>query len=367
MVEPYGPAVERRIRNMRTQHQALLRGGHRWSLRTLFSTPDFDIADYCADFRPSKYGPAACAEAERFCRRHGIWPSAGGAQYNSMTPYLHPATISADRMTTIGILNAILFWLNDTVGREKFPQLTPAARAAARATVLRLGETLETGSPPNGSAPEVIAIAELRTRLVRTADSDWLNRFTRSTIQHLSTAIRDQNARARGAVPTVAEYIDVRADVSGMYPAVALCEFARDDYLPWDRIRAAGLDATLDRLRELTVQIGALMNDVFSFEKECIADRADFNLVAVCLLNNRAWTLADAIYGAAELVSGRLTDFRHTHAHLVQECDRRQGEPARAVRAHANDLAGCAKATWVWQTATSRYKGNSIFLENAGR
>ncbi|WP_280395498.1 terpene synthase family protein [Nocardia brasiliensis] len=367
MVEPYGPAVERRIMEMRAEYRDLLQNDRRWSLRTLFSTADYDIADYCAGFRPNRYGTIACAEVESFCRRHGIWLTAGGAQYNSMTPYLHPAAITADRMTTIGIVNAILFWLNDTVGREKFPHLTSAAKTAARRMVLRLGETLETGCTTIDSTPEVHATAELRARLTHDADHTWLDRFTCSTIAHLSTAIRDQNARARGGVPTVTEYIGIRTHVSGMYPAIALCEFARDDYLRWNLIRAAGLGAGLDHLRELTVQIGALMNDVFSFEKECIVDRADFNLVAIFLLNNPGWTLADAIHGAAELVCHLLTDFRRTHARLILECDRHRGEPARAVRAHADDLVGCAQATWVWQTTTSRYRGNSIFIENTGR
>ncbi|WP_433574720.1 terpene synthase family protein [Nocardia brasiliensis] len=364
MGEPYRPAVEWRIADMRAQHLAMHQQGRRWSLRGLFSTADCDIGDYCRDFTPNRFGAVACAAVERFCRRHEIWLPVDGPHYNSMTPYLHPSAITVERMTTIGIFNAILFWLNDTVGREKFPRLTQAARFAARETVLRLCETLDTGSPTADSTPTTEAVAEFRTLLIQDASADWIDYFIGSTIEHLTVSIRDHNARARGAVPTVEEYIDIRGHVSGMRPAIALYEFARDEYLAWDRLRAAELDAPLTHLRELTVQLGALMNDIFSFEKECIIDRSDFNLIPVCMLNHPGWTLAEAISNAAELVRDRFTELRRAHAALVTECDRRQNELARAVRTHADDLVDGAKATWVWQTTTPRYQGMSIFLEN---
>ncbi|MGW4843075.1 terpene synthase family protein [Nocardia brasiliensis] len=364
MGEPYRPAVEWRISTMRAQYLAMRQQGRRWSLRGLFSMADCDIADYCQDFTPNRYGAQACAEVERFCRRHGIWLETYGPQYNSMTPYLHRSAATVERMTTIGIFNAILFWLNDTVGREKFPHLTRDARFAARETVLRLCETLDTGGTTAGSAPIIEAVAEFRGMLVSDADADWLNYFIGSTIEHLTVAIRDHNTRARGTVPTVAEYIDIRGQVSGMRPAVALYEYARNEYLSWDRISAAELGTPLTHLRELTVQVGALMNDIFSFEKECIDDRSDFNLIPVCMLNHPGWTLAEAIFNAAELVRDRFNDLRRTHTLLIEECDRQPGVVARAVRTHADDLVDGAKATWVWQTTTSRYQGVSIFLEN---
>ncbi|MFI6218532.1 terpene synthase family protein [Nocardia brasiliensis] len=364
MGEPYRPAVEWRISTMRAQYLAMRQQGRRWSLRGLFSMADCDIADYCGDFTPNRYGALACAEVERFCRRHSIWLSADGPHYNSMTPYLHRSAVTAERMTTIGIFNAILFWLNDTVGREKFPHLTHAARFAAREGVLRLCETLDTGSTTADPTPITEAMAEFRSMLVRDAADDWLDYFIGSTIEHLTLAIRDHNARARGTVPTVAEYIDIRGHVSGMRPAVALYEFARNEYLSWDRIREAELDAPLTQLRELTVQFAALMNDIFSFEKECIVDRSDFNLIPVCLLNQPRSTLAEAIFNAAELVRDRFNDLRRTHALLLEKCDDRPGTVAEAVRTHADDLVDGAKATWVWQTTTSRYQGISIFLEN---
>ncbi|WP_433207720.1 terpene synthase family protein [Nocardia sp. CA-107356] len=365
MVGEYGPAVEAELAAMRTEYEALVGAGRGWSLRTLFSTPDCDIVDFCEGFAPNRFGVRAAAEVEGFCRRFGIWLEVGGAHYNSMTPYLHPYAATAQRMTTIGIYNAILFWLNDTVGREKFAHLTDTEQRQAAATVERLCGLLDTRNAAMDPTPVEAATVEFLELLDGYADPDWLGRFLDSTIDHLRPAIRDQNARARGELLAVPDYIDLRAQVSGMYPAIALCEFGRDEYLPWHRIQAAGLDADLHRLRRLTVEIGALMNDVFSFEKECIHDRADFNLIPLCLLNNPGATLAEAVLDAGRIVRDRLTEFHRVRARIGRYCgeltDRSVVEP---VSAHVEDLLGCVQATWVWQTTTLRYKGISIFNEN---
>jgi hypothetical protein len=350
---------------MRQEYDALVEQGERWSLRSLFSTPDRDIAEYCRDFRPNRFGEQALAEVERFCRGHDIWLESGGAHYNSMTPYLHPNAVTADRMTIIGIFNAILFWLNDTVGREKFAHLSESEQVRAAHTAGRLRDMLESRGPATDPTPEEVATAEFLTLLARDAEPDWLDRFLASTAEHLRTAIRDQNTDARGGLLTVAEYIDLRSEVSGMYPAIAMCEFGRDDYVPWGTLRDGGPSAELLRLRRLTAEIGALMNDMFSFEKECIADGADFNLIPVWLLNTPGATLADAVYGSARIVRDRLTEFHDLRERILRDyADAADPRTADSVAAHIEDLVGCVQATWAWQIVTPRYKGVSIFEEN---
>ncbi|MGI5218792.1 terpene synthase family protein [Nocardia sp. CA-290969] len=367
MATRYTSALEREITDMRKQYETWVRSGEPWSLRELFSTPDCDIADYCAQFRPSEFGAQACDEVERYCRAQGIWLEPAGAHYNSMTPYLHPNPISGQRLTVIGLFNAILFWLNDTVGREKYGHLTEAGQRRARDELERLCRLLETRTASADTTPVEAATVEFLSRTDELADPRWLAGFLDSTVEHLRTAIRDQNARARGDLLTAGEYIDLRAQVSGMYPAIALCEFGRDSYLREEQLSAVGLTADLRRLRLLTAEIGALMNDMFSFEKECIADRSDFNLIPVCLLNTPGATLADAVRDAGAVVRDRIAEFRRRHDALVD----RSREPALAdtglgaqLSEHLADLTACVQASWVWQLETTRYKGNSIFTEN---
>ncbi|QLY30317.1 terpene synthase family protein [Nocardia huaxiensis] len=367
MVSEHTSAVEDGIERMRAEYRALLRSDRRWSLRELFSAPGADIAEYCRAFRPNRFGEAACAAVEQFCRRHSLWLDAGGAHYNSMTPYLHPGAITVERMTAIGIYNAILFWLNDTVGREKFGHLSRSGQRAAGVAVERMVRLLETRAAPDDPTPLEAACGEYLAMMTGLAQPEWLERFLTQTVEHLLPAIQDQNARARGSLLDVDEYIELRAHVSGMYPAIALCEFGQDSYLDWADIESAGLADELRRLRVLTVDIGALMNDVFSFEKECITDLADFNLIPLWLLNHPGTDLVQAIEGAAAIVRDRLTEFRTLHERVLADCDRLRAnapESAKTIALHAADLADCVQATWVWQITTQRYKGESIFIEN---
>lgn len=368
MASRYTSALERNIADMRVQHEIWVRTHKPWSLRELFSTPDCDIADYSREFRPSEFGEQVCADVERYCRAQGIWLEPGGAHYNSMTPYLHPGPVSAERLTAIGLFNAILFWLNDTVGREKFGHLPEDEQRRARTELDRLCGLLESRTAPENPSPIEKATVDFLSRLhAQDADPEWLDGFLESTVEHLRTAIRDQNARSRRDLLTTAEYIDLRAQVSGMYPAIALCEFGRDSYLDREWSAAAGLVDDLRRLRVVTAEIGALMNDMFSFEKECIVDRSDFNLISVCFLNSPGATLADAVRVAAGLIRDRLTEFRGLHAALVARCaepDILDSGPTSPIRTHLDDLEGCVQATWVWQLMTTRYKGGGIFAEN---
>ncbi|MBL1078631.1 terpene synthase [Nocardia sp. 2] len=364
MVSEHTSTVEAGIERMRAEYSALIRAGRRWSLRELFSAPNADIAAYCREFQPSKFGDEACAAVERFCRRHSIWLENGGEHYNSMTPYLHPGAIDAERMTAIGIYNAILFWLNDTVGREKFGHLNAERRREAGVAVERMVRLLETRAVPANPTPLEAATGEYLAMMVELAQPRWLQRFLAQTVEHLRPAIRDQNARARGTLLAVDEYIALRAHVSGMYPAIALCEFGQDSYLDWPHIDRAGLGADLRRLRGLTVDIGALMNDVFSFEKECIVDLADFNLIPLWQLNNPGADLTRAVHAAAAIVRGRLTEFRALHERIRARVRTMEAEVELPVSRHAADLADCVRATWVWQVTTHRYKGVSIFAEN---
>ncbi|MQY25979.1 hypothetical protein NRB56_15380 [Nocardia sp. RB56] len=358
-------AIEARLAAMRADHQRLVRDGPQWSLEDLFSTPECGITQYCKDFRPNQFGVEACAAVEAFCRRHGIWLEAGGAHYNSMTPFLHPRAVTPERMTLIGNYNAILFWLNDTVGREKFAHLTATEQAQAWDTVESLCRLLETRRTDSEPTPVEAATAEFVAELIANGEPGSVDRILDSTGDHLRTAIRDQNARARGDLLSVEEYIDLRARVSGMYPAIALCEYGRDTYLPWDRIRAAGIETDLRRLQRLTADIGALMNDMFSFEKECIVDGADFNLIPIWLLNNAGADLGDAVRAAGDIVRDRFTLFRRIWQPLYDRCAE-SDDPATTdpVADHLLDLRCCVQASWVWQIETSRYKGSSIFAEN---
>src|SRR5690606_21907031 len=146
--------------------------------------------------------------------------------------------------------------------------------------------------------------------------------------------------------------IDCRLHVSGMYATVGLMEFGDNQYLNWPELAAWGLDHGLKRLQWLCAAIGALMNDMFSFEKEFIVDGSDFNLIPVGLLNHDKWTLQNAVLGAANIVREYVKEFVQLSTDLETRCEfylETNPEMVSAVWTNIRALRYSVQATWVWE------------------
>ncbi len=338
-----------------------------FALRNLFSSPELDIMDYCKDFRVNPHAQPSEAEVKTFAQHHGVWVKKGGDHYNNMTAYLHP-TPDYERLTLIGKAYAVLFYMNDTIGREKMGHMTAEQIAEVRGIVGRLEVWLKTGALPPGAGP-IERSAYVSSEEIRAlADPAWYQAFLVHMKQHFEPSFFDRNARAQGEVMTVHEYIDCRLNVSGMFATIALMEFGDGEYIEWQEVRAFGFYNELKRLQWLCAAIGALMNDLFSFEKEFIVEGSDFNLIPVMTLNNPHWSLEQVVTHAAELVRCYVIEFRDLAEQIEAVCgEQADAHPAlvSAIRKHILSLVGSVQATWVWENDTARYKqAQTIFLEN---
>ena len=144
------------------------------------------------------------------------------------------ATPNYPRLTAIGKAYAFMFFMNDTIGREKMGQMTPKQIGEVRRIVDRLYTLIHTGELPAGSGPIEQGAYESSAEIQALADPVWFRDFMAMVEQHLQPSFYDQNSRAQGQVLTVQEFIDRRLHVSGMYATIALTEFGDDQYLPWE-------------------------------------------------------------------------------------------------------------------------------------
>jgi hypothetical protein len=368
MSHTYTGRDEQRLRELRQEHTLI---AHQqpglYSLHHLFSDATLDIIDYCRDFRPNVHARTGEEIVKDFARHYDIWVENGGDHYNNMTAYLHP-TPNLERLVAIGKAYAVLFYMNDTIGREKLGHMTVDQRTAVQYIIHNLTSMLDTGmllaEPGPIERSAAVSLAEIR----HLANPAWYQEFLTLMRQHLEPSFFDRNARAQGRAYSVEEYIDTRLHVSGMYATVALMEFGDDQYLDWPTLMALGLDGAVRRLRWLCAAIGALMNDMFSFEKEFVVENSDFNLISVVYLATPGATLHDAVHAAADIVRGQVQEFSRLYDEVMDVCARASsGFPAemRALETHLISLRGSVQATWVWENDTERYKQqHSIFREN---
>lgn len=354
------------LERVQKEYSALTGTAPVFSLLDLFNFEGFKLEEYCQVFSPHPQMHQLLKECRDFGQRYGIWlPNA--EHYISCALYLFP-TAGTDRMRAIMQNLAIDYYLNDTIGRDVFAGLSPEEQTAANALKDRLFRVREDLYIDEEQATQLeLANQEVLTFMSSTAPFSWFREFLRLYNYHIHVTHKNCNINAVGRIASVDEYIDSRCHMAGMHHVVSLVEYSDGSFLDWEWLSATGIDRQLQRLHYTTAAIGGLMNDLFSFEKEVIANCADSNLVMIILYNKPELTLAQAIERAAVLVRSLLIEFMGLLEYVrgaVAEHSETHPDNARAMQAHFSGLERCVQASWIWQVYTQRYKSvYSIFRE----
>ncbi|WP_372412320.1 terpene synthase family protein [Streptomyces luteireticuli] len=325
------------------------------------------MSDLCRSYRPSSYQAQLDTVMQEFAWRHGIWVEGSSDAYTHLVAFVYPDA-APERLMTLGKIYLVDFYLNDTIGRDKFAHLAPRERRDAVRVVERIVRACESSSREEATGLDRAhgqALAEIRA----SADPSWWKGFVPLWRAHLAETHQDRNAAATGRVPTVERYIEERIVYSGMAHAVALVEYGMRislDRAALSRL-APGAEGMVDRLGWLCCVVAALSNDLFSLEKEFVDHEADTNLVPVLLLCEPRMTFDDAVRRAGAIVSGYLTEFLDTVDRIGRtEEELRPAAPqlAATLAVYARAVSHYVQACWSWQTYTTRYRRNrSIFWE----
>lgn len=330
------------------------------SLQHLFHSEVFDFEEYCRDFYPHPDIGRLKQLTLQFAQQYGILlPNA--ENYITCVMFLFPQA-PLEKITRLSKNYAIDFYLNDTMGRETKP--TEEERKHLYEVRDRLS-ALSSELDPAGTAslPERANI-EVLAEIGATAPGAWFDRFLRSYLYHINVAHKTHDAVAAGAIQTVEEYIEMRNQISGMPHTIALIEYCNDRYLDWGVLREAGMAREVERINDTVSLIGALTNDLFSFEKEVIDHNTDSNLLPVIILNNFRMRLTEAISVAGSIIRDLLIDYTglfdsiNNKAAVLREPDK------ETLAAYLRGLKSVLQACWTWQKSTKRYKRDrSVWVE----
>jgi hypothetical protein len=368
MPRPYLTADHDRLLLAAEEYQTLADGRTApYTLRSAFDHEGFDIQHYCESFSPNPAAHASEREVKDWLEKHSLWIAGVTDHCIDMASFLYPDA-TPPRLVAIGKNVAINWYLNDTIGRERFAAMTADGRRAANQARRRIIDVSQAMRLGPAASPVERACLQALEQIRSTSDRRWYATFSRLWVGNLTTMCRDGNARATGAVYSFDQYLRQRTFISGMQHTVALLQYAVDQYLDWTCLRKHDLAAPVRALWWHCAVIGCLSNDLLSLEKEFVWHGSDSNAVLVILLNDSSLTLDRAITSTIERVRGHVSEFIGLVRLLDTRVDALHTESPHAgaaLGAFLRSVQWCVMATWIWQTASRRYKfEHSIFAEN---
>ncbi|MEM9953204.1 MAG: terpene synthase family protein [Chloroflexota bacterium] len=285
--------------------------------------------------------------AEAFCKELGIYlPNL--SEYNTMSAYLFPHT-SYERLFAIIVLNNLLFYIDDQMDRNDAEGNIPS-EIEQRRMFDQIVRIFKTGHVQDNQDRLQVSAKAIRDLFLPLSDPRWLKRLIENTEKHLKATTYDSGVQSnRTGRNLVEHYIAVRDHDSGMVPTVDLIEFASNIYLP-DEVLAHSVlqEAMLECTR-----VAGLMNDIFSYHRECVVMGSDFNLVAV---SQHAFGLSfeRALDYSIGVINENLESFLAKEANLPSFDD----ESIDAlVHDYYHGLKDQIIAAWHWQlSGTNRYR-----------
>ncbi|RFS20008.1 hypothetical protein DVR12_19985 [Chitinophaga silvatica] len=358
-------SVAEPLKNLQEDYQALVNAGFSCSIAAFINDRRYPLKQYCKPFSPHPRSEEIISVARLFCKEHGIWLD-NAQHYITCQLFLYPSA-SFERILVMTKNNAIDYYLNDTMGRDLFKNLSASERESAAQIIKRMA-SLDTSLTLQ---PESELIEEANVKMLReiqkNSSEGWFSKFLEMYNYHIEITHRNCNSSALGFQPTVAEYIDMRYHTSGMPHIVLLLEYAENNFLDWEWMETNGIASSLERVHWLIAAFGCLSNDIFSFEKEVIDENTDANLLAVIAINEPSWQLREVIFHATTIVRRILTEYFEKIQFLRVQISNLESiniEKARGLMQHLESIERCVQASWMWQVYTKRYKrSNSIWDE----
>ncbi|PUZ28628.1 hypothetical protein DCC81_03855 [Chitinophaga parva] len=322
------------------------------SLLSLFNSENFQFDLFCSDAAAHPEMATLKQRTTSFGQQYGILLPDADA-YITCSMFLFPEA-PLQKIITISKNYAVDFYLNDKMGRDAKPTNQEMQvlyeirdRLAAIGNDLRLSR---------GASLAETANVEVLQEIANGAPKSWFDHFLRLYLTHIDAAHKSYDAATLGYIPSVEAYIKLRADISGMPHTVAMIEYANSCFLDWDELESAGLATDVKKANETVSYVGALTNDLFSFEKEVIDSASDSNLVFIVLANNFRMRLDEAIQVSGHIIRQLLADYTETIQRIEDSMETLPEMSKTNLTNYLKGLKAVLQACWTWQTYTQRYK-----------
>ncbi|MFD4247715.1 hypothetical protein ACFWP3_39965 [Streptomyces sp. NPDC058525] len=261
-------------------------------------------------------------------------------------------------------------WLSwGTYADDVYPLVFGTGRdlAAARAQTERLRACmpLDLSAPPAPANAMERGLADLWRRTAAPMGARGREHFKGAMDRVLDSWHWELENQAANRVPDPVDYLEMRRVTFGSPMTIALARMAHLDVVPQEVYASSAMQS----LEAAAFDYSALMNDVFSYQKEAQYEGELHNCLIV-VENFFDCDAPTALRIVNDLMTARMKQFQHVVAHElpVMYADYGLDAAARAALERSSvELTRWMAAIHVWHVATKRYREEDLERHHAHR
>ncbi|MFD5317871.1 germacradienol/geosmin synthase [Streptomyces sp. NPDC127098] len=329
--------------------------------------PDFDLP---FPLRLNPLLPAARREVVDWCDRVGVFTDTPVVWTEDKTRGYDLALCAAGISPTVGQeeLDLASCWLAwGTYGDDYYPAVFGRTRnlAAARACTERLTALLSLDDPAAPPPPLTNALerglADLWARTASGMTPAARRAFRTTIVDMVDSWLWELVNQAQNRIPEPVDYLEMRRRTFGSDLTMSLCRLRLDRSLP-EEVYESGPFRSLENA---AADYGALINDVFSYQKEIEFEGEIHNAVLV-VQNFFSCDYPRALGIVDDLMRSRLRQFQHVAANElpVLADDLSLDEAARAtLDGYVEQLGNWLAAVLNWHRECRRYREEHLLAD----
>jgi len=267
--------------------------------------------------------------------------------YDTMSSYLYPDG-NVSNVIDVTVFYNILYYFDELFGEDtKKSTYIPSMN-----DILKIWLTGKIEGK-NSNKKEIIGLVNGMNKIkeiLNKADSRLANRIQISLMKHLKDSLQPKDFN------NIDEYIETRLEFSGMFLTIDMMQYIYEIYLEEVLLQKI---PSLNKARILSVELGALSNDIFSFPKET---DSQFNLINVIMKLDKC-DVTKAIDKSIELVNKKYLEFKMNINNTIKGIDiKLSSDEIIIVKKYIKGLLDIVSASYYWQLSTKRYKNPLHFF-----
>jgi 5-epi-alpha-selinene synthase len=210
----------------------------------------------------------------------------------------------------------------------------------------RFLEILNGAEVTSQDTPLVLALNNLKERILARASVTWFHHFISSFQEWLQGCIDEATIRAQGIVPDIDAYIMTRKCSIGVDAFLTLTEFCHNLTIP-DFVRK---DETVLKLQFLTGHIIACCNDIFSASREMSS--GDVNNLVLVLHYKQQIPINQAIHQVVEIHNSAIKTMMDLETSIPTFGEEVDAEVAKCI----SGMHAWIRSNHDWYFQTNRYE-----------